>query len=229
MVDSGYDVQRDEKRELTKFGFKDVSMGEIVEFFDKIEVSPKNEQFNIAAIQKFIKGYRGKELSKWDISFATGKSSKPVNLGQGIEYCHPTRKFTIENNGKILKMSGSKRRLGTASDGAYGLTAKQLEDIREGTDLQNIPQKNYFIGVDRNPLLTIYMVELGDCLPGKEDVRDAYEKCSNQIVVGFCLGIPSLSDNETKYARYILNKVAIQQIFEGEADWDDDEAEENLG
>ena len=93
----------------------------------------------------------------------------------------------------------------------------------------NIPQKNYFIGVDRNPLLTIYMVELGECLPGKEDMMDSYEKCKDQIVVGFGLGIPSLSDNETKYARYILNKVAIQQIFEGEADWDDDEAEENLG
>lgn len=228
LTDNGYIVDREVKRELTKFGFKNIPMGEIVEFFDKIEVSPKNEQFNIAAIQKFIKGYRGKELDKWDISFATGKSSKPINLGQGIEYCHPRRKYTIENSGKILKMSGSKRRLGTASDGAYGLEPEQLEAIRNGTDLQNIPQKDYFINVVRNPLLTVYIVELGDWLPGKEEAKDVYEKCKDQVVVGFGLGIPSLSDNETKYARYILNKVAIQQIFEGEADWDADGAEDDL-
>lgn len=224
----GYAIESEEKREFSKYGFKNIPMEIIVEFFDKIEISPKNEQFNISAIQKFIKGYRGKELKHWDISFATGKSSKPINLGQGIEYHHPKRKYTIENNGKILKMSGSKRRLGTASDGAYGLTAEQLDEIRKRTDLQNIPQKDYFIGIDRNPLLTIYVIELGECLPGKEDVKDVYEKCKDAVVVGFGLGIPSLSDNETKYARYILNKVAIQQIFEGESDWDADETGDYL-
>ena len=46
----------------------------------------------------------------------------------------------------------------------------------------------------------------------------------NEIYVGFGIGIPSLSEQNTKYARYVLNKVAIQQIFEGEMDdWDIEE------
>ena len=45
--------------------------------------------------------------------------------------------------------------------------------------------------------------------------------------VGFGIGIPGLSDQETKYARYILNKIAIQNIFEGEMDeWNGEDEED---
>ena len=229
LCNSGCSVEKDIKREHVKYGIKDVAMEKIVEFFDRIEISPKNEQFNLSAIQKFIKGYRGDELLKWDISFATGKSTTEIDLGEGVKYYHPRRKYTIENNGKILKMSGSKRRLGTATDGAYGLSSEQVERIKGRTKLQNIPQKEYFIGVERNPLLTIYVVELDECLtPINEEIKPIHEKLKDKVVVGFGLGIPSLSDNETKYARYILNKIAIQQIFEGEVDWDANNAEDIL-
>lgn len=46
-------------------------------------------------------------------------------------------------------MSGSKRRLGTSADGQFGLTDKQLEMIIERSSKKNIPQKDYFINVDR--------------------------------------------------------------------------------
>ena len=50
------------------------------------------------------------------------------------------------------------------------------------------------------------------------------ENCQNNIYVGFGIGIPSLSNQETKYANYVLNKVAIQKIFEGDYDeWDSEE------
>ena len=35
--------------------------------------------------------------------------------------------------------------------------------------------------------------------------------------------IPSLSDQETKYVRYVLNKIARQQIFEDELDLEEDD------
>jgi ParB family chromosome partitioning protein len=54
--------------------------------------------------------------------------------------------------------------------------------------------------------------------------RKNEENVRNDIYVGLGLGIPSLADKETKYATYVLNKVAIQQIFEGEIDaWDTEE------
>lgn len=46
-------------------------------------------------------------------------------------------------------------------------------------------------------------------------------QCNDEIIMGFGIGIPTLSDQETKYARYILNKIAIQQILDGDIDeWD---------
>ena len=37
------------------------------------------------------------------------------------------------------------------------------------------------------------------------------------------MGIPSLSDQETKYVKYVLNKIAIQKIFEDELDLGEDD------
>lgn len=226
LYNDGYQIEKEEKRDNVKYGFKDISVEKIIDFLEKIEVSPKNEQFNTKAILNFIKGYNGNELKKWDVCFATGHSSRTIDLGCEISYNHPVRKYTIENDGKIIKMSGSKRRLGTAADGAYGLSSGEIQKIKDRTHLKNIPQKEYFINVDRNPLLTIYIVELGECLTSIVDEKIAIinKDCRANPVVGFGIGIPSLSDHNTKYARYMLNKIAIQQIFEGDFDsWDENE------
>ena len=55
-------------------------------------------------------------------------------------------------------------------------------------------------------------------------IISVFNKCRDIILVGFGIGIPTLSNQETKYARYVLNKIAIQKMFEGEMDdWDEDE------
>lgn len=222
---AGYHAIDDGKNKTVKWGFKNVKINYILDFIEKLEVSPKNEQFNVSAITKFLREYKGQELREWDIAFATGKSSVPVKLGENIEFNHPVRKYTIENDGKILKMSGSKRRLGTTSDGEFGLGESQIEEVK--SKKKHPSQKDYFLGVDRRPLLTIYLVELGEFV-GNETEENLLlkEQCSNEIYLGFGLGIPSLSDHETKYARYVLNKIAIEQMFEGSMDeWDIDEEE----
>lgn len=223
LVDDGYKVTDEGKGKIVKWGFKNVRVQNVVEFLEKLEISPKNEQFNVNAISNFIKDYRGTELNRWDIAFATGHSSKECDLGNGVKYNYPVRKYSIENDGKIFKMSGSKRRLGNSSDGMFGLGESQIEEIKSRK--KHPAQKDYFTEIHRNPLLTIYLVELSDCIGvDNEENRLIREKCKNEIFAGFGIGIPSLSDHETKYARYILNKVAIQQMFEGEMDdWDTEE------
>ncbi len=225
LCSEGFALDVEQTREHKKFGFKDIPVAKILDLLEKIDVSPKNEQFNVQAIRKFILGYRGNELKNWDILFATGKSDESVDFENGLVYYHPKRGFSIENNGKILKMSGSKRRLGTSSDGIYGLKSDTLDGIKKrfkDKGIKNIPQKEYFRDVNRNPLLTIYAVELGDCLTKDDENASSYEGNKSKFI-GFGMGIPSLSDNETKYARYVLNKIAIQQIFEGEEGWDANE------
>ena len=68
-------------------------------------------------------------------------------------------------------------------------------------------------------------MELGEYIGNKTPENlEVVENCQNNIYVGFGIGIPSLSNQETKYANYVLNKVAIQKIFEGDYDeWDSEE------
>lgn len=227
LSNDGYELINDKVSEVIKYGFKDIPMEYIIDLLEAIDVSPKNEQFNVATIIKFIKDYKGKELRLWDISFATGTSFKPIDLGNGVIYRHPRREFSVENNGKIFKMSGSKRRLGTSSDGVFGLDENTIKKIKSRLNTKNPSQKDYFIGVERNPLLTFYIVELGKRITtSTSDDFSILENAEGTIVVGFGMGIPSLSDSETKYARYVLNKVAIQQIFEGEVGTDNDSEEQ---
>ena len=224
---NGYSPDHIQKRDGEKIGYRDIPMQYVIDFLRELDISPKNEQFNISSICNFISGYKGNELTKWDIAFASGKSDRSVDLGEGVSYFCPDRSFTVINGGKILKISGSKRRLGTSSDGAFGLDETQLKAIREkaaAEGVANPAQKSYFLNVTRNPLLTIYIVKLKGSADQSDSAVEAAEPYCGKLAVGFGVGIPTLSDQETKYARYVLNKVAIQQIFDGEIDnWEDEE------
>ncbi len=228
LEENGYKhIGIDMQGEKSRFEYRNIPMRFVLDFLRDIDISPKNVQFNVPAVASFISGYRGAELQNWDIAFASGKSSNPVKLGYDIGFNYPRRIFTVENDGKILKMNGSKHRLGASSDGRFGLTEEQIEELESIKGEKALSQRDYFTKIKRNPLLTIYFVELN-----KRDNETSGEILSmiddynGEPVVGFGIGIPSLTDQETKYARYMLNKVAIQQMFEGEFDeYDDDEVD----
>lgn len=197
----------------------------ILEFLDEIEVSPKNEKFNTMAIKRFIREYRGGELKKWDVAFASGKSEREIELYNSIKYRCVSRSFSIENDGKILKMSGGKKHLAGGSDAAAALSPQKVKELKKSSQKNNLAPNDYFLGVDRNPLLTIFAIELNECrksesIEQEEKIRGQYLK---DYVIGFGIGIPSLSDQETKYVKYVLNKIAIQQIFENELDLGEDD------
>lgn len=226
---AGYVPQSGNKASDRKLGFKDVPAKYIIELLEKIEISPKNERFNPVTVKKFIKDYHGKELEKWDIAFASGSSEDSIDLGDGLVFKHTNISASVENNGKILKMSGSKRRLGTSSNGCYWISDDDVKHVKEFTQKKNPAQKDYFRYVSRNPLLVIYYISLKDQLGDRSPENcEVFEKCKDTTYIGFGIGIPSLSDMETKYAKYVLNKVAIQNIFEGEIDdWDENEEDDD--
>lgn len=215
----------DSKRGNAKYGYKDVPVSYILELLEKIEISPKNERFNTVAIRNFIKEYRGEELKKWDVALASGESEDNIDLGSGLIFKHTAMQASVENSGKILKMSGSKRRLGTSYNGRFGIGDDDIKKVKELTGKVNPAQKAYFRGINRNPLLTIYFVSITNLVGDRTPENIAvYNNCKDTVYVGFGIGIPTLTNQETKYARYILNKVAIQKMFEGD---DLDDVEEN--
>lgn len=223
------------RKNKVKWGFSNVPVRYILDFLEQINVSPKNEEFNVSAVASFVRSYRGDELLKWDIEFASGSGEdSPVDiLGEDRTYYPHIRSFSIENDGKILKMSGGSKRLGSVNDALFGISDSDIERVRERKGEGKTPaQKDYFNNVERNPLLIIYIVGLKKALVsstgvGEEHIREEEKKYLGREYVGFGIGIPGLSDQETKYARYILNKIAIQNIFEGEMDeWNGEDEED---
>lgn len=208
-----------------QYTIRDIPIQVILEFLDEIEVSPKNEEFNTMAIKKFIREYRGEELKKWDIAFASGKSEREIEFCNSMKYHCVSRSFSIENDGKILKMSGSKKHLAGGGDAAATLSKEKVRELKENSQKNNLASNDYFKGVDRNPLLTIFAVELNECRKAEsvEQEEKIKEQYSEDYVIGFGMGIPSLSDQETKYVKYVLNKIAIQKIFEDELDLGEDD------
>lgn len=211
--------------EGNQYIIRSVPVQVILEFLNEIEVSPKNEKFNTTAVRRFIREYRGEELKNWDIAFASGKSEREIVLYNSTKYHCVSRSFSIENDGKILKMSGSKKHLAGGGDAAAALSKEKVREIKENSQKSNLAPNDYFTGVDRNPLLTIFAVELNECRKSEsaEQEKKIQEQYLKDYVIGFGIGIPSLSDQETKYVKYVLNKVAKQQIFEDELDFEEDD------
>lgn len=212
------------RKEGNQYIIRDIPVQIILEFLDEIEVSPKNEKFNATAIKKFIREYRGKELKEWDIAFASGSSEREIELYNDVKYHCVWRSFSVENNGKILKMSGSKKHLAGGGDAAATLSKEKVRELKEMSQ-SNLSSNDYFKNIDRNPLLTVFVVDLKECKPSEfselgDEIKERY---SHDYVIGFGMGIPSLSDQETKYVKYVLNKIAIQQIFEDELDLGEDD------
>lgn len=220
------DMQQNHKR----FEYHEIDFQDVIELLKEIEVSPKNAQFNTSTISSFIAGYKGEELKKWDIAFATGNSDDSIDLGYDIKFNYSTRIFSVENEGKNIRINGSKHRLGATSDGRFCLSEDQLNYLKKAKGDKEYSQRDYFTDTDikRNPLLVIYFVELKRRKDGI--TNDAIEKVLNTYkgkpVIGFGIGIPTLSDQETKYAKYILNRIAIQQIFDVDMDTYFDEEED---
>ncbi|MEG1311396.1 MAG: Z1 domain-containing protein [Romboutsia sp.] len=220
------------KQNKNNICYKKVQKSHIVNLLNTIDVSVANVLFDTNCIVSFLENYNGKELEKWDVAFVSGNSNREFTIDEENSISLIERSFSIENGNKILKMSGSKNRIGSSSNGELGLEkneinkVKNMYEIYKGEKKYNIPQKYYFRSINRNPLLVIYMVDLKDCKKSSLDVADEIkEKFINQDIplVGFSIGIPELSNHETKYIRYTTNR--IHQILNNDDLYDigDDE------
>lgn len=211
------------KKQAGKYGFIGVDKEYILKLLQNVAISPTNIHFDINSVIPFVaEHYRGSELHRWDIVFASGSSKLTQDFGYNIVYPISTRKYSLENEGRIIKMSGGSNRLGSTGDVKFGLTPEQIQQVEDQFKPKNPSAKGFFRGLKRNPLLVIYMIELGARADSQETEQDIALK-HNQPYIGFGIGFPDLTDVQTRYARYVLNPVAIRQQ-EG-INLDDDEGE----
>ncbi|WP_168354970.1 Z1 domain-containing protein [Clostridium sartagoforme] len=206
-------------------GFRNVDKCYITQMLSNYNVSILNNCFDCDSIKEFIEAYTGNELDKWDVAFASGSSVKNFYVDTfGIKKVE--RKYSLDNDNKIIKLSGNKKRLGSPSDGAYFLSAEEIEEIKREYEKDNekevstLSQKTYFRYGKRNPLLVIYYVDLRK----DEDSEEIKNTNISEDIVGLSIGIPNLSGSNSHYARYKINKIQRELLQFGDLnDYGDDE------
>lgn len=207
------------------YGYKNVSKEHIINLIRKFEISLLNSGFDVESVTEFLQKYEGNELDKWDVVFLSGQSSKPYMIDDNITINCVERSFSVEKDGKILRMSGKKNRLGSAGDGKYGLSESEIKEVIKRHEIEHkdeekksISQKYYFRSIDRKPLLLIYMIGLKDTTGDNSEI---IEKFNGTQLVGLGIGIPKLKNSSTKFAKYTINK--IQHELLNDYDIGDDE------
>lgn len=230
LISNGYSLQNVNKSSgKIAYGFKNIEKFFIKQLLNEFRVSVLNNAFNGESINEFIENYSGSELDKWDIVFASGSSEKKYKV-LDKEIPMITRKYKLDNNDKIIKLSGKKKRLGSPNDGAYCLTEEQIDEIKKQYEINNekksktLSQRHYFeYCKSRNPLLIIYFVELGD-YDGNSNQEDADKTLVKEDIVGLSIGIPQLKKVSSCFAKYKINKV-LQELAElgEEIDFGDEE------
>lgn len=206
--------------ETNKLGIKNVDKESIIEFLENYEVSTMNYKFNSKALAEFIKNYKGNELENWDITFISGSSNRIISdYGEKIHLVK--RSYELENEGKIISISGKRNRLGSQTDTIFGLTKEKIkkhkekilkEDSKILKNKTELTEKDYFRQIKRNPMLLIYFIDLKEKEKEKNEERISIkEKYKNIPLIGIGLAIPKLEDEVTKYAKYKINMVAQEK------------------
>lgn len=210
-------------------GIKNVDKSYILEFLKNFEVSNLNYQFNTEAIVEFLEKYQGTELEKWDIAFIGGSSERELTeYGDKVKYVK--RSFALENEGRLIRISGKRNRLGSQTDTRYGLTIEQINEQREKilkTDEKpQLSEKDYMREIERNPVLLIYFIDLITKECDTEDKEAVAKRYENIPLIGIGLAIPTLKNEITKYAKYKINLIAQEKGISNNSFYEEDDDEE---
>lgn len=185
--------------ESKQYGARNVQAEKIVELLENVSIPGSNTRFDPKSIANFIRKYAGNELKVWDVVIISGDGAD-YNLTDRIVTKKSTRGFDLRSDDKFIRMSKEKTRIGGRGDTAWGLTDIQKEAVKEYFRPKTLSNDHYFSDEvpavkNRRPLLLIYLIELKD--PGMVSLKNFGE----DPIVGFGVGIPYLSDEETKYIR----------------------------
>lgn len=219
----------DNENSSTSFGFKHIPKIDILDLLDKFDVAKANIKYNKESIMDFINNYAGPELKEWDIVFLNG-SSKELNETVKFDDQHiikwMVRKYEPKNNNMLIQISGKRNRLGTATDASFGLTPREVNDLKQEFIKENngqdgtMGEKWYFSKhvKGRRPLIMVYFVGLKKSNDdGKLDAN-----LSSIPLVGLSIGIPTLTDQKTKYVTYMLNVIEQQNYLDYDNEFGDE-------
>lgn len=183
-------------------------------------------------------------LDYWDVVIAT--QIKDRNLDFGPIKINPHRRsfdlFGVNNN--YIRMSRSKKRLGTVAYSYAGLTKEEYKKIKISVDdqrkllgktksgsLKAASDYMYFnSGIKRNPQIVIYPIKLKNADSDRVDHKEIneYVKENQNLATGISIGIPEINNSNNIRYEYEINDIYQRELlgielYSDEPDDEDDE------
>lgn len=182
---------------------------------------PQNMESNPGALTDYIQKYN--HLKEWDVLLPGGTGEQLANIKAFEHYAVP-RKMD-KGTGSMLRVSGTKLRVGTGGLTKFGLTTQQIKtaerEFRRRNDAKSVSDKGYLIE-GRSPLLILYFIQ-----PKFENPEHKPAFLTNkETLVAYGIGFPRTGESiNGRYAKYVLNVVEQKNIGindeEDDGDYDD--------
>ena len=208
--------------------YLNVEKSDVVDFLSLFSSHSMNMDFHIDNIVRLIDQNTDGTLNTWDVTIAGGEGCAVVLPGFTTKAI--TRSFAVHENPTYLQMSGKNSRLGSKNLAKGGLTKRLAGEMEERKrivshtpDEKSFSQDVYFkSGIQRNPLLVIYPVELSVRSDESDDRKMTAKNAAPPIIIGLSIGIPWIDGREAKKYTYKVNVIKWRELF----DVDDDNFEE---
>lgn len=222
------------KYHAEKPNLKNVPKSQIINLLSLLEFPYLNDSY-ISSDKKIIDDIRESDsciFENWDVVIASNKEtigSNPIKFA-GEDIYPIQRSFDFFGSQDFIRMSGSKKRLGSIEYAKAGLTDKQHNDIevmvKKVQGKKKSPSANMYFntGIKRNPLLVIYPVQLKK--DGTEKIDNFVEKLEI-MVTGIAIGIPKIEGLDSITYEYVINTVAQRELL-GIEDADDNVDDDTL-
>ena len=212
-------ASRDEQEEQNAILWRDIPKKHIIELVRNFQSHPWHLAFQSSALSEYIE--INDDMDLWDVAIPQGSVKVLYVLSgskQDISMC-PEERAIVEDE-KMLKVSGTKVKVGSGCSTRIGLTKKQRDDAKAAflkLHPQKHPSDSTYLIKDRKPILMIHVIKTK---PEKDHTLS--EKCPSHLFA-LGLGFPD-TGRKMKTANYMVNINELKNWVEIEdEDYDDDD------
>ncbi len=208
--------------------YLNVEKADILDFLGLFSSHSMNVDFHTDDIVQLIEKNTDGTLDAWDVTIAGGDGDDVTFSGFTTRAIK--RSFTVHDNPAYLQMSGKNARLGSKNLAKGGLSKRKAKEMEErGRCVSDTPGKKAFSqevyfksGIQRNPLLVVYPVELSVRPDESDDRKMTAKNAAPPSIIGLSIGIPRIDGRDPKKYIYKINVIKWRELF----DADDDNFEE---
>ncbi|CAH2714792.1 hypothetical protein BACCIP111895_01968 [Neobacillus rhizosphaerae] len=192
-----------------------INRNHVIDLLRSFDTHPWHLAFQSRALADFIE--KNSFLVEWDVFLPNGSGTDyHLNGANGIITVNREKRTITESDG-MIKVSGTKVRVGSGGSTRAGLSKEEIEQVEDvfkksNPGKRNVPDSAYLIE-NRRPLLILHVLE-------SQQGGNPNPKIPDTI---FALGIGLPGDGIVRTANYVVNQIELSNWM----DSDDDEEDED--